>query len=66
MEPPKNGNQNEIKLCPDCHKPHCDDKISFCTKCEACLYYNSHQVPDVMYPYFYFECTKCGTVNFWD
>jgi hypothetical protein len=69
METPKKGNQNEkfacdIELCPDCHKPHCNDKISFCTKCGTCLYNNSHQVPDEMYPYF--RCTKCGTVNFWD
>jgi hypothetical protein len=60
----KAGNQNEIKLCTDCHKPHCDDKISFCEKCGACLYQNSQQVPDVMYPFF--RCTKCGAVNFWD
>jgi hypothetical protein len=54
--------KEHMKQCTECNKLH--EKIAFCTKCKACLYENSKQVIDDMYPLF--KCTKCGQVNFWD
>lgn len=47
--------------CPECDEMHYGN--SFC-ECHACLYNNSKQIPDPMYPFF--RCTKCNKVNFWD
>lgn len=48
--------------CDECNQKH--EVIAFCTKCGACLYKHSKQIPDDKYPLF--ECTKCGQTNFWD
>lgn len=65
MKGKRNGEGNEMsneKFCPLCKEEH--EKIAFCTKCNACLYKNSTQVKDDVYPLF--KCTKCGQINFWD
>jgi len=51
-----------MKFCSECKTDH--EKIAFCEKCGACLYKNSRQVKDDLFPLF--KCTKCGKVNFWD
>ena len=50
-----------MSYCAECDEMHYDN--SFC-ECKACLYKNSKQIPDEMYPFF--RCTKCKKVNFWD
>lgn len=50
------------KHCDECDKEH--EIIAFCTTCKVCLYKHSKQVKDELYPFF--ECLKCGKVNFWD
>lgn len=47
--------------CAECDEMHYGN--SFC-ECKSCLYKNSKQIPDEMYPLF--RCTKCKKVNFWD
>lgn len=47
--------------CSECNEMHYDN--SFC-ECKSCLYKNSKQIIDEMYPLF--QCTKCAKINFWD
>lgn len=50
------------KMCDECQETH--EKIAFCEDCGACLYKNSKQIPNDIYPIF--ECLKCYARNFWD
>ena len=48
-------------ICPECQREHAEKKVCVCG---ACMYKNTKQVPDPVYPIV--ECKRCGRIHFWD